>query len=587
MKLPRSLGYVKKSKLNKKINNQHKLTDTYGKLLWIIYPLLLVIMIQILGQGLLISSLLFPFSNFFYFLFNLILVVWLGAILLILTENKWIALNILNGITFIIALGSRITFYNTDNGLALSNLKIFNELKLLENTPGSVYIVFFLIALVFLLILNLMIYFMYNWRLGLKRKLPIAVFSLMIFIVFSQFLTPKITNLANKTFDVKKQGIILFFNNGILPFNSIDYPGQKEVLAIKNGLLAEEKNTEIKPNIIYVQLPNFVDITKMTQLEQDPLVNYHSIFTDGIYLYSDITTAEKNSLNLEFEVLSGLPSEWYPYEVQVRGDNLPEESIGLGSILKADDYLTYSITPESKSDNSRESFYEKLGFEEIITLEELKSDDPENILENIRNTLTSNPKDRLFIYTSLKVMKDSYKGDVVNNYSEDLKKLDSYIGKLKETISLNTTPTVMVFYTSKLPVLGENNSFYRDVGYIGEKKGIEEDSKLNQGNILIWNNYNKTGELKNDQKMDLSQLSARTLNYIGLNMPDYFYYFKELATVDGVHSYNEKYLGKNSVLYSAETETYKTYIKEINVVVKDILGPNKYFEKNKNRWIAE
>lgn len=104
---------------------------------------------------------------------------------------------------------------------------------------------------------------------------------------------------------------------------------------------------------------------------------------------------------------------------------------------------------------------------------------------------------------------------------------------------------------------------------------------------MIWNNYNKTGELKNDQKMDLSQLSARTLNYIGLNMPDYFYYFKELATVDGVHSYNEKYLGKNSVLYSAETETYKTYIKEINVVVKDILGPNKYFEKNKNRWIAE
>lgn len=583
--MAKGLGYVKKSKLNKKKKSQHKIGISYGKFIWIIYPILLILFIEILSHASLIPGIIFPFTNFFNFLLTFILVVWIGIGLYILFENKWISLNILNIIVFIIALGSRITIYNTDNGLALNNLGIFNNLNLLESTPGSVYIIFFILAIIFFLILNILIYFMYSWSLGLKHKLPIVLGVFLTFMIFSQLIAPKITSTQTKGFDVNTNGVLLFFNNGIFQNNFIQYPSQSEVLNIRENLNIEEKSTEIKPNIILVQLPYFIDLTEITELENDPLTNYHNIFNEGVNFYTDISIKEQEGLNSEFEVLTGLPDDWYPYEVQVRGDNLPEDTINIASILKADGYYTASILPKSKTESKREEFYEKLGFDKTILKEDLSADSPEVILDNIRETLADSENYPIFINTSLKVLQSDYENDPLNNYQNDLKILDGYIGELKEIIGLNTTPTVIVFYSGKLPTLGTENSLYKDLGYINNEKNLELLRKMNRGFAMIWNNYNKASNVKTGEIVDLSQLASVSLNYAEVNMPDYFYYFKNLNTDEGIEGYNTNYLAKEGILYSNETQIYKNYTNDINIVVKDILGPNKYFEKSKSKWL--
>lgn len=583
--MAKGLGYVQKSKLNKKKNKSHKLNLPYGKFIWLIYPVILIFFTQILSHASLIPALVFPFSGFFSFLITLILVFWLGAILHILFENKWIGLNILNVFIFIIALGSRITIYNTDTGLALNNIGIFNELKLLENTPGSVYLIFFISAIIFLILLNLLIYFMPGWSLGIKYKLPIVLGGFLLFLVFSQGIAPKITNPGNKGFNVQAQGVLLFFNNGIFQNNFIQYPSQKEVLNIREDLSFEEKTTEIKPNIIFVKLPNFIDITEMAKLENDPLSSYHNIFNEGVNLYTDISIREQNSLNLEFEILTGLPDDWYPYEVQVRGDNLPDATISIARILKVNGYYTASILPESSEEVKRERFYEKLGFEEAIFKEDLNDGNPDAMLEKISSTIAENKESHLFINTSLNILQPEYEN--MDNYLNDLRTLDGYIAKLKDIIAANTTPTVMVLYSGQLPTLGKDNSIYKDLGYIKNETNIELLRKVNRGYALIWNNYNKESNINDGTILDLSQLSSRVFNYIGIAMPDYFHFFNNLSIEDGVEGFNINYLAKKGILYSKKTATYKDYIERINIVVKDILGPNKYFETNKNKWLKD
>lgn len=504
---------------------------------------------------------------------------WLEAILCILFENKWVSFNILNILLFIIALGSRITIYGTDTGLALNKIRIFNELKLLENTPGSAYLVFFLSALIFLVFLNLLIYFIPGWSLGIKYRLIIALVGFLLFIFFAQGLVPKITNPGSKGFSVYTQGVLLFFNNGIFQNNFIQYPSKKEVLNIKKELHFEKKNIEIKPNIIFVKLPYFIDITKIVKLESDSLNNYNNMLNEGVNFYTDISIKEKNSLNLEFEILTGLPDDGYPYEVQVRGDNLPENTISIARVLKENGYHTVSILPESRKDVKREQFYEKLGFEEAIFKEDVNDGDTETMLEKIRSIMAENKEPHIFINTSLNIFKSKYEN--IEGYLSDLRILDSYIVKLKNVISANAIPTVIVLYSGQLPDLGRHGSLYKDLGYIKNETDIELIRKLNRGYGLIWNNYNNESNIKDGATLDLSQLSSSVFNYIKISMPDYFYFFNNLNIENGVDGYNINYLAKNGVLYSKKTTTYKEYIEKINILVKDILGPNKYFEINK------
>ena len=583
--MTKGLGYVQKSKLNKKKNNPHKLNSSYGKFIWLVYPIVLIFSTQVLSHASIISALSFPFSGFFSFLITLILVFWLGVILYILFENKWIGLNILNMLVLIIALGSRITIYNTDTGLALNNIGIFNELKLLENTPDSVYLIFFLSAIIFLVLLNLLIYFTPDWSLGVKYKLPIVLGGFLLFLLFAQGLAPKITNPGNKGFNVHVQGILLFFNNGIFQNNFIQYPSQKEVLNIRDKLSFEEKNTEIKPNIIFIKLPNFIDITEIAKLDNDPLSSYHNIFNEGVNLYTDISIREQNSLNLEFEILAGLPDDWYPYEVQVRGDNLPDRTISIARILKANGYYTASILPESREEVKRKQFYEKLGFEEAVFKEDKNDGDPDAMLDKISSTIAQNKDSHLFINTGLNILQSEYEN--MEDYLNDLRTLDGYIAKLKDIIAVNATPTVVVLYSGQLPALGKDNALYKDLGYIKNETNIELLRKLNRGYALIWNNYNKESNIKDGTILDSSQLSGRVFDYIGISMPDYFHFFYNLSLEDGIEGYNINYLAKKGVLYSKQTATYKEYIEKINIVAKDILGPNKYFETNKNKWLKD
>jgi len=99
-----------------------------------------------------------------------------------------------------------------------------------------------------------------------------------------------------------------------------------------------------------VQLTNFIDITKLMEVQADPLINYHNSFNDASKYIVDLSTKQKDNLNVEFEVLAGLPVEFHPKELQVRASNTAEGTISVGGILSKKNYRSLSILPYPKKE---------------------------------------------------------------------------------------------------------------------------------------------------------------------------------------------------------------------------------------------
>lgn len=585
LKLRKNIGYVKKTRLRTKAGKNSGIKGNLPITLWFIYPIIYIFIIQSLGFGSLIKGFANTFFNPYTTLITYLLVTGFSFILWLFFENRWISFSILNFLGFIIALGNRFTIPQAETGLAMSNLGVFNELSLLKNAQFITFLPFLGITIIALPLLYFCIFLMHPWKTGLKYRRAVAVVTLLIFAFISQIIVPMISTSRTAISNVEKTGVILFFNNGFFGKGNLKYPDKAEVDKIMKPVKLKDNTPVTKPNIIIVQLTNFVDINRVVKLKVDPLKNYHALATESSKYIVDLSTKQKDNLNVEFEVLAGLPVEFHPNESQVRASNTAKGTISLGGVLSKQGYESIGILPYPK--DLREDFYNKLSFDNLISSEDLGAAAPKDVISEVKKTLADSKKNEkpVFIYTHLNVLAKSYEDNNVTKYAADLKLLDEQIASLKKIILDSKEPTILLLYGDNLPNLGVNNKVYYDSGYIKTTNSdMENKQKINSGDMLLWNNYNQAANYPNGQTFDLCNIPYLLLGEGGFDTPNYLQYFQYLKDEKHLSRISADYLEINNVLFANDTKEYKDLSSEFSVIIKDVLGPNKYVEESNNKW---
>ena len=588
--MARSLGYVKKTSIRNSGGKSGKSrAGSLPKALWFIYPVIFVYFFQSMAYGSLLQGFSFLLFDLFPFLVTAFLAGALSAVLWWLTGNKWLCFTLLHLLGAVIALGSRITLSAVNSGLAVNNLGIFNELQLISNTPFGVYVPYLLILVLAMLVLNLLVYFLYDWTVPIKNRIPSGIILALAFVFLSQVIVPAMTLAEDKMAEVERLGILLYFNNGFSAKHRLDYPDKDEVDAIMKEVEIGSRNTSIKANVVMVQLNNFVDLSRLKALEADPLPNYHNLYNDASRYLLDLSTEQGDNLNLEFEVLTGLPADFYPNDSQVRGSNTTKGTISLGSIFSSLGYESAAILPYPEAESQRQLFYNNLGFDELVSLEDLASGKPEDVLAGIAKSLKDSGDKPAFIYSQLDLLKEEYTKSPEESYIADLKLLDGYLLQLKEIVGSSKEPTIIVLYSDGMPTLGVDDKLLYEYGTVDSKDtSIETASTLNEGDLLIWNNYNRSNAVyPAGEKFNLSSLPPLLMNYGDFNMPDYFYFISHLKDDRRLDGIGREYLQLDGVLYANDSDTYEDLAHDYMIIVKDILGPNKYAEEDKDKWINE
>ncbi len=145
-----------------------------------------------------------------------------------------------------------------------------------------------------------------------------------------------------------------------------DY-SDKAVNELLLELSGEESSAPSRtPNIVFVQLESLFDITRYTDLtlSADPLPNLRALREESVYGLLTVPSIGAGTANTEFEVLTGLPIEFfgageYPYETIL--SRTACESIAYN--LSAFGYKTHAIHNHTATFYDRHLVYANLGFD--------------------------------------------------------------------------------------------------------------------------------------------------------------------------------------------------------------------------------
>ena len=581
----KNIGYVKKTRLSTKAGSKRKVNGNFPKALWFIYPAIYIFIIQFLAFGSVAKGFINTFMNPYTFVLSYLIITGFSFVLWLFFENRWISFSVLNLFGIIIALGNRFTIPQGETGLAFNNIGIFNELGLIQNANISAFIPFFIMLVLLIPILYICIYFMYQWKVGLKYRRIVASVAFIVFMIFSQLIVPLISTSRTTLSNVDKLGVIVFFNNGFFGKDNIKYPDKSEVAAIMEKVEIKKDQPITKPNIIMLQLTNFVDLERVMNIKVDALNNYNNTFTEASKFIVDLSAKQNDNLNIEFEVLVGLPVEFHPNEFQVRAGNTRAGTISLGGILSKQGYDSLSILPYEKND--RNDFYKKLSFDKFISKDDLGKGTSTEVLAEINKQLTnSTAKNKpVFIYSHLNVLENKYEDNTVDRYLQDLKKLDDQLAILYQIILETKEPTIVLLYSDNVPILGLENKLLYDSGYlVAQDSKMELNKKINSGDMMIWDNYNQGSNYANGESFDLCSIPYLLLSEADYPMPNYLQYFHYLKDEMKLSRISSDYLELNNVIFANSTNEYKSLTKEFSVIIKDILGPYKHVEENLKLW---
>ena len=583
--MAKRLGYVTHSRVKSTRDRKGvRGPKEWPILLWVLYPFLLVLVTQALAYGSLLNPLPWALFNLGRFLGTGVMIFTLEVGLYWLLANRWLSFSLLNGMAILIALGNRVTLSVADTGMSPNHLGIFKEMSLLENAGPGVYVAFLVLLILSLPLLYFLIWQMADWKMVFRNRFPVAGMWLLAFLLLSRLILPALTLGGEQLVSVERQGVLLYFSNGYSSSNQAAYPTEEEIQGLMEGISQEKSIPTTKPNILMVEVPGFVDLTRLTTLTQDPLPALHALSADGVRYLLDLSAVEKDNLNIEFEALCGIPVEYFPGTTQVRGGSVSPGTISLGSVLAKQGYTATAVLPYESALQQRELFYKNIGFSSLVSLEDLKVGSPEKVLQSIQGIIGDSTTPQ-FIYARMEVFSASYEGAASEAYQKDLVVFNGYVASLRELVVRSQKPTILVIYGSSLPVLGKDNQAYVDMGYVKSSLGtMERDARLNRGDLFLWNNYNQEADYKGGSLFDLSFLSEVLLSYGDFAMPNYLSFIRNLHGVEKVTATARDYIEKDGVLYASDSGTYKKVSAGLAMLAKDLLGPNRYVEEEKDLW---
>ena len=319
---------------------------------------------------------------------------------------------------------------------------------------------------------------------------------------------------------------------------------------------------EKEPTIIYVMDESYWDVSELEQygvtFDTDVSPNLHALQQTSAYGKVYSPSFGGGTCDVEFEALTGhsvgfLPSGCKPYQQHVT-----RPMFALPSYLKDRGYQTAAVHCYYAKYWSRNTAYPNLGFDDFISLEDMRgvdkvrgyywkgglvtdasmgeqiireyetlkaaSDAPVFLhavtMQNHTNYNAANYPDdqRVHITSAPAGLKASTVG-ALEDFATGVRDADALLGQLVGYFSQVDEPVILVFWGDHYNPIDSGYDVYTATGYASADSA---DPRLHQTTLLMWSNYS-------NYQVDLGTIAAYEISPVmmdlfGLEQPLYFQY---------------------------------------------------------------
>lgn len=505
---------------------------------YILLPIVLEFLIEALSRKSLIAAVKYAINSPLLFAFNT-LIIMLTLSIAMFFKREVFALTTISvvwvifGIVNFVILHFRVTpFSAVDFTLIKSAISV-----------SSHYLNLFTIAMIIVAIFVVLI-----GLICLFRKAPVneqhgyrkIIFSILCCLTLGvaiivlhrssnsvQALSTHYTNISEA---YENYGFAYCFANSILD-TGIKKPEDYSKQSVKKitKALKDEKNTDKRPNIIFIQLESFFDVgyEKNLQFSEDPLPVFHSLqkkYSSGLVT---VPTVGAGTVNTEFEILTGMRQHdfgvsEYPYKTVLKS----KTSESICTDLKKLGYSTHAVHNNEATFYGRNTVFSNIGFDTFCSMEYMNglTDSPNGwsnddvlsreIMKTLDSTLGPDFTMAITVQShgkydgialddpTIKVTgAPERKEQAYEYYVNEIHEVDRMIDTLIKELSNRKEETVLVLYGDHLPSL--------DI-----QKDDLSNANLYQTQYVVWDNMNLKKKTKN---LHAYQLYAEVLDRIQIH----------------------------------------------------------------------
>lgn len=494
------------------------------------------------------------FTSPLAFALNLMLMIFVAAVLLIFTRNIAIVTFSVSAVSLILN-AINIGKYSLRNvPLLVDDFMLAKEVWVLMPQLFNIKVLIQIIIGALLLVAYAMGLRKFFKKEKLQGQRLIAIFMIAISI---PFLMLGQTSFSSDQ-DILETGFLYSLSNNTREASIVIDDAQLEEADSLMQRYVKEYNAEfptpteepVKPNIIIIQSEAYWDIDKLDiKMTENPNAFFESLRKESRYGEMYVPVIGGGTSNTEYEILTGMTlknysNDWY----MVYPNEIKSPVISMASILRNQGYSAVGIHPYMSWYYNRYDVYNYLGFDTFKTLEfmndvrtvgGLASDDysTDMIIHTIESE--TNPVFNFIVtmqnhgpFGNARFAADEFTVDIktkmsdssrylLHNYVQGLSLTDQALEKLVNYLKASDEPTIILFYGDHLPALGDDYQAYRELGYVGNEDNysLQNDLKMMSVPYILWSNFDNTSEKL--PTMNASFMSSYILNYLNLDMPDY------------------------------------------------------------------
>lgn len=450
----------------------------------------------------------------------------------LLVFSIWLVIGVTNGIM----LGHRNTPFSAVDVALLKSV-----LPIISNYLNPIEIVLIGILAV-VLVVFLVCLFLYSPKTEKKISWPRRLFCLavigLMFVGGTKYgleeglLEERFSNirLAYRDYGTAYCFVVTLFDNGIdRPVDYSLYKVDHLMDRIEKKQDKLKKNEKQTPNVIFIQLESFFDVTRVKDLEfsKDPIPFFRSMMKQYSSGFLSVPTYGAGTVNTEFEMITGMNKDYfgageYPFKSILQ----EKASESICYILKEEGYATHAIHNNNATFYDRDYVYSNLGFDTFTTMEMMTVMEKnqigwvkDKILTKYIGQALDSTEGQDFIYTvSVQGHGDYPTKEISTNtiqvtgakteslnyqysyYASQLKEMDDFLRELTQALAQREEETVLVVFGDHLPSLEI------------ETEDLSNGSKM-QTEYFIWNNMNLK---KKDENVEAYQLYSKVLTQLGI-----------------------------------------------------------------------
>ncbi len=508
----------------------------------LVLPVIIELIIEIFSRSSIINGFGFMFTHPVPFLCNTLIIMCTISIALLVKKRLftyvlisiiWVVLGIVN----MVLLYCRVTPFNAsdfrliDSAISTAG-KYFNGFTFTLMALGIIAVI---VVLVVLFIKSPKVQYKINYVANLIVISIICVITACVINISidTNFLSLRFSNLTDSYLEY---GFVYCFGNSLVNTGvkkPSDYSEEKIDEIIKD--MGKEDNADekekITPNVIFLQLESFFDISKVNylKLSENPIPTFTKLkknFTSG---YLNVYNVGYGTSNTEFEIITGMnlddfgPGE-FPYKTILQKTTC--ESICYD--LKKNGYSTHAIHDNEGTFYSRNTVFANLGFDTFTSIEYMNNIEftpmgwakDKCLTSEIVNTMKSTPSQD-YIYTisvqghgsypttqpdeepriTVSGIEDEGRKNAFEYYVNEINEMDQFVAELIAQLEKYDEDVVLVMYGDHLPGLGFS------------------DDDLTNGSVyqteyVMWNNF---GLKKNDEDVQTFQLASKVMEELGIS----------------------------------------------------------------------